>query len=208
MALNSQIVSVRYAGNNSILTAYAVPFRFIAAEDVSVVVSDIAGAEVALQYGAEYAVTGAGNPAGGALTTVAPIPTTSTVTIFRAMDALQPYSYEEGQKLRMKTMEGNFDHIVLPVQQLQAGLPPGQRALTFSAGESSASLSTIPPVDQRRGRFMFFNEYTGAMEFLDAAQVRALIGTGGGWVDDDLPANSITLGGGGVTLGGAVITIN
>lgn len=159
MAIDSQTVSVRYSGNNSNETPYAVPFRFIDAEDVAVAVVDDAGAETILTYGADYQLTGAGDPDGGSMTTEDAIPASSTLTIFRAMAALQPYSYEEGQMLRMKTVEANLDYLTLPVQQIQASIPAGQKALAFPTSDNPSA--TLPTAETRKGTFLYFETEEG-----------------------------------------------
>jgi hypothetical protein len=117
MAVTSEISSVSYAGNNSSVIAYAVPFLFYKQEHVEALVIDADGVETELNLTSDFTVTGEGDEDGGTLTTTAAWDSSHTITIRRSAPILQPFVFEEGQRLGMKTLEKALDWITMHVQK-------------------------------------------------------------------------------------------
>jgi len=118
MAVTSETSSVSYTGNNSAVTAYTVPFLFYKKEHLEVIVTDEDGVETELALTTDYTVTGEGDEDGGTLTTEEAWDNTHTVTIRRSALVLQPFVFEEGQRLPMKTLEKALDWITMHVQRV------------------------------------------------------------------------------------------
>jgi hypothetical protein len=132
MSLSSSTSSISYAGNNSTVTAYVVPFYFIDATDLTVYVTDVAGVTITLSSGT-YTVTGAGSQSGGTITTAAAVPTTSSVVIARNVPATQLTSYTTGDRLPAATIEKSLDKLTMLAQQ-------GQRSINTRSDEAALSI--------------------------------------------------------------------
>src|SRR6478736_4924919 len=117
MAVTSEISSISYAGNNSSVIAYAVPFLFFKQEHIEAIVTDADGVETVLHLTSDFTVTGEGDEDGGTLTTTAAWDSSHTITIRRSAPVLQPFVFEEGQRLGMKTLEKALDWITMHAQK-------------------------------------------------------------------------------------------
>src|SRR6478609_910599 len=117
MAVTSEISSISYAGNGSSAVAYAIPFLFYKQEHIEAIVTDANGVETELDLTSDFTVTGEGDEDGGTLTTTAAWDNTHTIIIRRSAPVLQPFVFEEGQRLGMKTLEKALDWIVMHVQK-------------------------------------------------------------------------------------------
>jgi hypothetical protein len=117
MSVQSETNRISYVGNNSTVTAYQVPFYFFANADLVVVVTTSAGVDTTLTLNTDYTVTGAGNEAGGSLTTAAAVPASSTVTIYREIDITQDVSLIENGDLPAETLEQALDRLTMIAQQ-------------------------------------------------------------------------------------------
>lgn len=105
----------QYVGTGATGSQYALPFKFLSAEHIRVLVDNIA-------YVGNHSVIGAGEESGGYVIIDAAIPATSTVRVERLTPILQPYAYEEGDKLSADTTEENHDHTILAMQDLHRTL--------------------------------------------------------------------------------------
>lgn len=138
MSVQSQTSLIAYAGNNSTSTPYVVPFYFLANGDLVVVVTDLNGAETMLVLTTDYTVSGAAVPAGGSITTVAAVPVTSTVTIYRDPALTQTTTYADNDAFPAATHETALDKLTMMVQRLALRV---SRSLRFtSASPSPAEL--------------------------------------------------------------------
>lgn len=143
MAITSETSAVEYEGNDSTSTAYVVPFLFFSNAHLKVTVTDADDVATVLALTTDYAVTGANNPSGGTVTTMEAYDDTHTVRIERVVPVTQPFVYEEGGRLPMKTLEKNFDTLAMQVQQLHRAvdeieLMPGPTGATGPAGADGA----------------------------------------------------------------------
>lgn len=117
MSVQNETNRVQYWGNGSTLIAYPVPFYFFEASDLRVVVTDAAGADAELSEGSDYSVAGAGNENGGSVLTASVVPSTSRVTIYREVEAIQTTVYEENGEFPAKTHERALDRQTMLNQQ-------------------------------------------------------------------------------------------
>jgi len=117
MAIQTDTSEINYSGNGSTTTAYVIPFVFFDEEDVVVIVTEQGGQATKLVLHWDYLVTGAGDEDGGALTTTQAIPSTSTVTIYREVEATQQVVYDEGSEFPAKSHERALDKLTMLVQQ-------------------------------------------------------------------------------------------
>jgi microcystin-dependent protein len=118
MPIASETSRVQYTGNNSTSTSYGVPFYFLANADIQVVLADAAGIETQLVETTHYALTGAGNPAGGSLTTGSSYDNTHTLTIYREPLQTQSTQFQSTGALPADTLTRGLDKLTMLVQSL------------------------------------------------------------------------------------------
>lgn len=115
MAVQSDISSITYTGNNSTTTSYSVPFVF--QEN-----SHLAAIAKVTATGVESVVTltnhtGAADPNGGTVRTAVAVPATSTLTIYRTVPATQTTTYQEGGDFPAASHERALDKLTMLGQQ-------------------------------------------------------------------------------------------
>jgi hypothetical protein len=130
MAVQSDISSITYTGNNSLTLSYTVPFYFL--EN-----SHLAATQKVTATGVETPVTlinhiGAGNENGGTVRTSVAVPATSTVTIFRSVPATQTTDYQEGGDFPAASHERALDKLTMLAQQLDRSV---DRAIRVTEAE-------------------------------------------------------------------------
>jgi hypothetical protein len=118
MPVASETSRVQYTGNGSTVTAYTVPFYFLANADVVVVLTTAAGVETTLTETTHYTLTGAGISAGGSLTTVSAYDNTHTLTIYREPQATQSAEFQSTGALPATTLTRGLDKLTMLVQSL------------------------------------------------------------------------------------------
>ena len=166
MSVSTTTNRVQYAGNNSTVTSYPIPFYFQDEEWINVQIVNAAGYTTTLALGDDYAITGAGDPEGGELTTVLAYPNTSNLTIFRAVPITQLIDLVYNDRLPAAQIELALDKLTFIAQQLASFAASGERALTFPVTEPDSNTNTLPTAAARLGKFLYFNETTGEMELV------------------------------------------
>lgn len=112
MTISSTTNRVTYTGN-SVTTAFTVPYPFFTNADLKVYVG------TTLQtITTQYAVTGAGNPAGGTVTFVSPPGSGSTVIILRDPALTQLTDYIENDDFPAASHEAALDKLTAITQRL------------------------------------------------------------------------------------------
>ncbi|TCP35922.1 hypothetical protein [Sphingomonas sp. BK235] len=129
-------------------TAFAVPFRFKAAEDL--VVERVAdGAVIVLRLGVDYRVVGGETDAGGTLTRTE-ASAGATLRVRRRTARAQEMVYTPDDRFPAKSHEGALDRLMLIAQELDAATGElDARALLVPEGEIGG---TLPPAAARAGR--------------------------------------------------------
>lgn len=118
MPVASETSRIQYTGNGSSVTSYSVPFYFLSNADIKVVLADAGGAETLLTETTHYALSGAGNPAGGSVTTVAAYDNTHTLTIYREPQQTQSAEFQSTGALPADTLTRGLDKLTMLVQSL------------------------------------------------------------------------------------------
>jgi hypothetical protein len=114
----SETSRIQYTGNSSTVTAYTVPFYFLANDDVVVVLADADGVETTLVETTNYTLTGAGDAGGGSLTTVVAYDNTYTLTIYREPEETQTAEFQASGALPASTLTRGLDKLTMMVQSL------------------------------------------------------------------------------------------
>ena len=146
MTVSSDVARVGYAGDGAAAN-FAVPFYFLDADDLTVILRRADGGETVWVRGTQYTVAGAGDPAGGSIAVpTAPIDhrpqSGETLVILRAVPLTQETDYTEGDPLPAATLERDFDKARMVDQQLGEALG---RALTFTQGSPSSGITMPEP---------------------------------------------------------------
>lgn len=115
--ITSTTVREIYDGNNSTVTPYVIPFKFLEDGDIIVIVTDSAGDQTTLTLTSDYVVTGAGDDEGGSLVTTAAIPVDSTVTVVRRTPVTQTTQYVEADEFPAASHELAFDKVTMQNQE-------------------------------------------------------------------------------------------
>lgn len=136
---------IQHVGNNSTVTPYQVPFRFIEAAHLVVVVTDEDGINTVLTLGSDYTVTGVNVLDGGTVTTTEAVPVSSLVTIYREVPATQTVVFVENAKFPAKTEETALDKLTMLSQQVVRAVRRSYRVRESDGdiGEVAAVANTI-----------------------------------------------------------------
>lgn len=111
MSVTNQQSKVSYAASGN--DTYPIPFLFTENEHIKLFVDD-----VALEYGVDYSVDGAGVEEGGELTFISEPPETGSVVILREIPLTQDASLNDGGPNAAATTESFWDKTILIFQQL------------------------------------------------------------------------------------------
>lgn len=115
MSLETLAASVTYPGNGSDSDPYPIPFKFLAAEHLKVVVRDAGGHEQPLAFG-QFTVTQLESGL-GQLVTATGWDASHQVVITRATPTAQPMVLQDGAMIPAKTLERAFDRLAMIVQE-------------------------------------------------------------------------------------------
>jgi hypothetical protein len=142
----------RQYDTNGTTGPWTVPFYFLANADLEVIHTDAAGVETTLTLTTHYSVTGAGVPAGGAVTTVASYASGGTITVLRSVAILQETDYVETDAFPAAAHETALDRLTMIAQQQGEAL---DRTLTFPASDEISG--TLPPAATRANKLLAFD---------------------------------------------------
>jgi hypothetical protein len=175
MSVSATTSKVQYIGNNSAVTPYPVSFYYQDEAWLVVELVDEDGVTSTLTLGTDYAVTGAGNPLGGSITTTLAYDNTHTLTIYRVVPLTQLIDFVYNDRLPAAMVEAAIDKLTYIAQQLAESTAPGEIALSFPATEPSGNLTSLPSALARLGKLIYFNATTGEMELITPAELALTI---------------------------------
>ena len=135
MSVSSATSRIVYTGNNSLVTAYAVPFYFEENAHLNAIAKTAAGVETVVTLTNH---TGAGDPNGGTVRTAVAVPATSTLTIYREVPFTQTTSYAENDAFPAESHERALDKLTTITQQLE------RRITNCIRGTEATPLSPLP----------------------------------------------------------------
>lgn len=124
MTVSNSTYRVSYNGNGS-TTSFSIPFYFINNSDLLVTKLDTnvtPNVETTLVLGTDYNLSGAGDLAGGSLTTIgsiSPLASGETITVERNIPYTQSTDYEPFGRFPAETLEENVDRLTMLVQQVK-----------------------------------------------------------------------------------------
>lgn len=163
MTVESATASASYTGNGS-TTVFTVPFYFLVDTDLKVTrLSAVTGAVSTLVLNSDYTLTGAGNSAGGTLTTSPALPTGDEIYIERNVVAVQETAYPSNSPFPSSSHERALDRLTMLAQQTIAKLTfglfrdpltsaydaGGNRVTNVADGAAPTDLATVQQVDSK-----------------------------------------------------------
>ncbi|MCA8202911.1 hypothetical protein LGM71_17775 [Burkholderia sp. AU33545] len=117
MTVASDIQDVTYNTDGSTVD-FPIPFYFLRDGDVRADMILASGIAQPLVLGTDFTLTGAGNPAGGMLSTLSVITTGNRLHIYRDVPATQETQYQQNDPFPAKTTERALDKLTMLVQRL------------------------------------------------------------------------------------------
>jgi hypothetical protein len=151
MTVSSTTSKVSYTGNGS-TTAFAVPFYFLAAADLQVILRS-GTTETVQVLTTNYTVSGAGNEAGGTVTMLVAPAAAVTVTIRRNIAATQETDLLPNDRLPAESLETALDKVTMLTQQLGE---ESARSLKYPASDAVMS-AQVPAASARASKFLSFD---------------------------------------------------
>lgn len=158
MAVQTEISTISYAGNNSTSLHYPVPFLFFRQQDLIVKQKNPQGNVSTVGFTA----FGIGNQAGGSIVTTVAVPPENTLTIARLVEATQLTSYAEGGDFPAASHERALDKLTMLVQQTKRN---EDRTVRF--GEAASVVNAIESLIPNR---VIGTDTTGTLTMLPPVQ--------------------------------------
>lgn len=168
MTVSTSTNRVQY-NTNGTTGPWSVPFYFLADSHLAVTYTDSDGVDTALVLTTNFSVTGAGDLAGGTVTTVTSYASGGTITILRDVPATQETDYVETDSFPAEAHEAALDKLTMIVQQQQEVLT---RAIVVPVSEDAPD--PIPPV-ATRGDMLFAFDALGQPTIFDPADLGNIV---------------------------------
>ncbi|MBZ0325950.1 MAG: hypothetical protein K8F57_07105 [Alphaproteobacteria bacterium] len=195
MTLATTTNKATYDGDGT-TSVFPVPFKFFDNAHVEAVLRDPNGAETVWNESTEYALTGAGNDAGGTLTAVtSPTDFTpqsgETLVIRRVIPLTQETDYPEGGAFPAGAHEDALDLAAMRDQQIQE---ENERSLRYPITDSPEISAEIPNSTTRANKYLAFDANGDPIAAVDPGSYPASA-FGASLIDDaDAGAALTTLG--------------
>lgn len=153
MTVSSSTSRVSYSGNG-VTQAFAVPFYFLANNQLLVVLRSSAGVETTQVLGTNYTVTGAGVLTGGTVTMAVAPASGTTLLISRNVPITQETDLQPNDRLPAETLEQTVDKLTMIAQQIDE---TADRAIRFPVSDSVSLNPVLPASATRAGKFLGFD---------------------------------------------------
>lgn len=199
MTISTTTSRVDYAGNG-VTTAFAVPFAFFGASELTVIERSALGVETTKALTTDYTVAG-GNGSTGTVTAVVAPASGVQWTILRSTARTQLTDYVSNDAFPAETHERALDRLQAQVQEVERD---AARALLVPATDSGASL-VIPTSTARASNYLAFDA-SGNPIAVSAAAGGAVVTPFMETVLDDVNATAALTTLGGTAIGRAIFT--
>jgi microcystin-dependent protein len=157
MAVSSEVARVVHTANGVATFFSFSPIDGVTSANLKVYLFNPATGVLSLQtLGTDYTF------GGGGVVFASPPPSGRRVILFRQVDLLQPDVYKTNTPFPAVVTENRFDEIVKGMQQINDVVQ--NRALVLPIGDAGFSANTLPAVENRKGRVLYFNDATGDPE--------------------------------------------
>ncbi|MDR8077849.1 hypothetical protein KPA96_19530 [Burkholderia cenocepacia] len=151
MTVASDVQDVTH-DTDGVTVVFPIPFYFLRDADVRADRIDALGVAVPLVFGTDFTLTGAGNPAGGSLTTVNVIAAGYKLHIYRDVPATQETQFQQNDPFPSKTTERALDKLTMLSQRAFGLISTGIR-YPFSEFGTNA---VLPAAAARGGKALVF----------------------------------------------------
>jgi hypothetical protein len=157
MAVSSEVARVVHTANGVATFFSFFPIDGVTPANLKVYLFNPATGVLTLQTLGTHYTFGSG----GVTFNTAP-PSGRRVILFRQVELLQPDIYKTNAPFPATVTEKRFDEIVKGLQQLNDVVQ--NRAIILPLGDAGFSSNTLPAVEARKGRVLYFNATTGDPE--------------------------------------------
>ena len=151
MTVSSTTNKATYSGNGT-TTVFTVPFYFLEAADLQVILRSGA-TETVQTLTTQYTVTGAGVPSGGTVTMLTAPASGTTLTILRNVSPTQETDLLPNDRLPAESLETALDKATMLIQQLEEEVG---RSLKYPASDAAMS-AQLPTSSSRAGKYLGFD---------------------------------------------------
>jgi hypothetical protein len=159
VTITATVSEISYAGNG-VTTVFAIPFAFDTSSDLKVLSTDSSGNVTELTTG--WAASGGAGSTGTLTFTTAPAAGV-TITILDDPDITQPTDYTNNDAFAAESHETALDRQTRISKRLYQII---KRCLRTEDGDPITGDSMVlGSVDNRKGKYLFFNAITGAIEY-------------------------------------------
>lgn len=173
MTVTTSDRSVAYTGNGATV-AFPYSFKIYRPEHVKIRLLEIATGVVETLSDSQYQITGVGYTSTGGVVTYplvgAPLASTHNIIIEREVPYKQEQAISNQAGYRPETVERSLDLNVMMAQQLAGTLIDK----VVRVPDYEASVEILPPVAQRKGKFLFFDASTGQPRVADGTSTVAI----------------------------------
>jgi microcystin-dependent protein len=157
MAVSSEVARVVHTANGVATFFSFSPIDGVTSANLKVYLFDPTTGVLSLQtLGTDYTF------GSGGVIFVSPPSSGRRVILFRQVSLLQPDVYKTNTPFPAVVTENRFDEIVKGMQQINDVVQ--NRAIVLPIGEAGFSANTLPTVENRKGRVLYFNDTTGDPE--------------------------------------------
>lgn len=153
MTVASSTARVSYSGNGS-TTSFSVTFYFLEDSHLQVIIRSSTGTETIKTLGTDYTVTGAGNPAGGAVVFGTAPASGQTVVIVRDVPLTQQTDYQANDPFPAESHEEALDKLTMLSQQLQDAV---DRSIKLSTTNTMTSTEFTVGASARANKILAFD---------------------------------------------------
>lgn len=162
MTITATASEIAYAGDG-VSTVFAIPFPFDTSSDLKLTSTDSSGNITVLSSG--FSISGGGGSTGNATFTTAPA-VGVTITILDNPELTQTSDYVSNDPFPAEAHERALDRVTRITKRLYQIV---QKSLRVSDGDPAAGAGMLlGSVDNRKGKYLFFNAVTGAIEYAAA----------------------------------------
>lgn len=140
MTISTTQNRVSYNGNG-VTTEFAFPYRFLANEDLLVILVETDGTEVTQVLDTDYTVTGVGTDSSGEVTMIVTPAVGERLVILRQVALTQETDYIEGDPFPAESHETALDKVTMGLQQMQEQIG---RTLLLSPAVQSGVDNSLP----------------------------------------------------------------
>lgn len=167
MTISSTASEISYAGNGATV-AFAIPFPFDTSADIKVTSTVTATGDVSV-LSSGFAITGGAGSTGTITFTTAPASTVS-ITLIDDPARTQPTDYVANDAFPAESHERALDRVTRLCKRLyQRSL----RSLRVPDGDPVTD-AELAPVSTRKGKYLFFDAITGAIDYATAIATTTL----------------------------------